>query len=147
MAVVSFRKELPPSFAFSERLLPLQLQWWKDAALGMRLLLRPATTAKAVATSLSQIGGKAKGSFQGFRVKDLPHAFDSLSSKPFIARQSKRSLPAAAAAAPRRRLHSRSTVDRSTMLLLYYTSSNTQWRLFNKKDDKIIWFCVCRTIE
>ena len=86
----------------------------------MRLLLRPATTAKAVATSLSQIGGKAKGSFQGFRVKDLPHAFDSLSSKPFIARQSKRSLPAAAAAAPRRRLHSRSTVDRSTMLL-YYT--------------------------
>ena len=113
----------------------------------MRLLLRPATTAKAVATSLSQIGGKAKGSFQGFRVKDLPHAFDSLSSKPFIARQSKRSLPAAAAAAPRRRLHSRSTVDRSTMLLLYYTSSNTQWRLFNKKDYKIIWFCVCRTIE
>ena len=105
----------------------------------MRLLLRPATTAKAVATSLSQIGGKAKGSFQGFRVKDLPHAFDSLSSKPFIARQSKRSLPAAAAA-PRRRLHSRSTVDRSTMLLLYYTSSNTQWRLFNKKDYKIIWF-------
>ena len=105
----------------------------------MRLPLRPATTAKAVATSLSQIGGKAKGSFQGFRVKDLPHAFDSLSSKPFIARQSKRSLPAAAAAPrPRRRLHSRSTVDRSTtMLLLYYTSSNTQWRLFNKIGDRI----------
>ena len=76
----------------------------------MRLLLRPAILLlKAVATSLSQIGGKAKGSFQGFRVKDLPHAFDSLSSKPFIARQSKRSLAAAAAAdTPRRRLHSRS---------------------------------------
>ena len=74
----------------------------------MRLLLRPAILLlKAVATSLSQIGGKAKGSFQGFRVKDLPHAFDSLSSKPFIARQSKRSL-AAAADTPRRRLHSRS---------------------------------------
>ena len=44
--------------------------------------------------------------------------------------------------APRRAdvytLHSRSTVDRSTtMLLLYYTSSNTQWRLFNKIGDRI----------
>ena len=81
------------------------------------LLLRPAllTTAKAVATySLSQIGGKAKGSFQGFRVKDLPHAFDSLSSKPFIARQSKRSLPRRRRRADVYTLHSRSTVDRST---------------------------------
>ena len=114
-----------------ERMLRLGCDCYCALLLLLRLLLPP----------FLKLGGKQKALFKDSGLRTFPHAFDSLSSKPFIARQSKRSLPAAAAA-PRRRLHSRSTVDRSTMLLLYYTSSNTQWRLFNKKDYKIIWFCV-----
>ena len=80
----------------------------------MRLLLRPAPCLLLLRlllpTPFLKLGGKQKALFKDSGLRTFPHAFDSLSSKPFIARQSKRSLPAAAAAAaaatPRRRLHS-----------------------------------------
>ena len=135
MAVVSFRKELPPLLCFfrkatanaatvhgaaavarwrrrrdgGERMLRLGCDCYCYCALPCLLLLR-----LLLPTPFLKLGGKQKALFKDSGLRTFPHAFDSLSSKPFIARQSKRSLPRRRRRADVYTLHSRSTVDRST---------------------------------
>ena len=71
--------------------------------------LRPALLRLLLPTPFLKLGGKQKALFKDSGLRTFPHAFDSLSSKPFIARQSKRSLPRRRrrAAAPTSTLYTR----------------------------------------